>query len=247
MSFDKSDQDQGNQAPGTFDKTAGQQSDNSQPFLVIGERAFATPDDVQKKISSADAHIEKIEAENKAYRERQEALEKAANDNLSARELLEGIKSATSQPAPSETPSISPEEVAAKAIQIATNQVQENLKSDALKKAEEANLNEALTAAKEYFGDDYIDKVNDLGKEHGLDGKAINNLAKQSPKAFANLFLPKTEQSKGPSDGDYNSAAFHQQSKTESTSFMKLTTVKDRAAEVQRRIQEAEQRARNNQ
>jgi hypothetical protein len=236
MSFDNTgDPQKSKQESGTFGEE--DKGGDKKPYLVIDGREFATQEDVIKHISSAQEHISTLEGENRSYRETQEQLKKAADENISARELLEGIHKATTQPKAPETPALSKEEIAAEAAKLASQMVDEKLKSDRVKEAEQANLSECLQSAEQALGEDYIQRVNEIGKAHNLSGAQIDNLAKTAPSVFKRLFLPEDKKGKGPSDGEYNTAAFNKVQEPEKrTSIMSVTDNKSRANLVQERI-----------
>ena len=218
---------------------SGQPTDDNQVFLKVGERAFAKPEDAARYVEHSSTHISKLEEENRLLREAQDKLQHAADDNVTVRELLEGMRNAaTTSTPPSATPSVSKEELVAEAVKIATTQVREELKSEQQLALEKTNLNEAMTAAQEEFGEQFIEEVGKIGTQHGLTGVQINNLAKQSPKAFAKLFLKGKSASSGPSGGEYNTSAFQQSSQIKRPSIMSVTDNKSRARIVQERIAE---------
>ena len=235
MSFDTADQANQKVSEGGFDSPS--KEGDSQPFLVIDDRVFHTQEDVIKYYKNANSHISKLEQEAKARAEEEEALRKAAEDNLSARELLEGIRKASTSKPSSETPSMSQEEIVAETVRIAKQEMSEQLKSEAQKALEEKHLAEATEKAKQCYGSEYLDKVLEVGKQHGLNGAQITNLAKVSPDAFAKLFLPEQKETAGPTSTEFNTSSFNQQSNDKPVPFMKMITVSEKAAEVQRRIQ----------
>lgn len=233
MSFDTDDKSESSN--NGFDQPAGE--DQTPKPIKVGEREFATQEDLERHILSAQEHITKIEAENAEMRAKEEVLSKAAEENISARELLEGISKANKSTESSETPSKSQDELVAEAVALATARVSENLKSEAIKHAEESNLQSAMDEAKEAYGDDYIKKVVELGQTHGLTPDKIDNLAKTSPKAFANLFIPADKPSGRPASGEYNSTAFNEDATpAKPGSIMRVTNNKDRAKIIQDRI-----------
>ena len=236
--FEKADQSDSNNLPGSFEKK--DESHDQRPFLAIGDRVFSTPADVEKFYRNANDHIKSLEEENKTFKETQEQLRKAADDNLSARELLQGIKDASTSGKPSETPSVNKDELVAEIVRIATTQVSDELKSHQQKEYEDKNLSTAMNAAKEAFGETFIDDVLRLGVEHGLDSAAVNNLAKTSPVAFEKLFLPAQKGVTAPVEGSINTSSLHTKHSPEKRSIMKMSKVTDRAAEMTRRILEKE-------
>lgn len=235
MAFDNDDKSTSTSGFGSKEDAPADQPKS--PFLKVGEREFAAPDDVTTHISAAQEHIAKLEKENQEMREREAVLQKAAEDNMTARELLEGIQKATSTPKPSETPSVDKEELIAEAVRIATTTVEHNLRSEAERRAADTNLADAEEAAKKAYGDSYKAKIIELGNTHGLTGKQIDNLAKQSPAAFKSLFIPTAPASSGPTDGSLNTGAFQQPPKDEKPKrIMAATSNKERAAIIESRI-----------
>ena len=234
MSFDQADQASSNPTTGSFDTTQGNTGD-SQPFLQIGERVFATPEDVKKFYESSQTHIQTLEEENKGFKETHENLQKAANENISARELLEGIK-ANKANDHVETPPVDQAALVAEAVRIAKIEISEELKSNQQKELDSNNLTSAMSQAEEYYGEDYVTAVNKIGKEHSMTGAQINNLAKTSPVAFGKLFMPDQKASATPAEGDINTNGMNKEPADTKVEFMKLTKVNERAAEITRRI-----------
>jgi len=231
--FDESDKDKS--TVGGFEPK--ENGADKQPFLKIGEREFATAEDVRKFYENSQSHIKKLEEENSNYREREGVLSKAAADNVSMRELLEGINKAAASQKPSETPSVSRDELVAEAVQIATTQLREELKSERTKEAEEVNLRQAMKVAEEHYGSDYIGKVIEAGRAIGLSGAQINNLAKQNPEVFSRTFIGQVKKaSSGPAEGDINTAALKEQPQDRKGGLMKILDNKSRANYVMERI-----------
>lgn len=152
------------------------------------------PEDVRKKIEHQDKHIQTLEAEAK---ERDEKIIKllesqAEKDDKSMaaediKALVETLK--TSRQEPGQEPP-SQQEVSIDEI---TSAVGDKLKEQALKDKQEANLQAAMEAAKEAYGDDFETKVVELAKSKSMSLEALNNMAANNPAVFNELFLPQVE------------------------------------------------------
>jgi len=232
------DNDDKSKSPGSFNEGDTTSVDKPNVFLQVGDRVFSTAEEVAKHVAASQAHITKLEAEAKEQSDQISKAAAAADDNVSMREILEGLKNANqSQKAP-DTPAASKEEVIAEAVAIATQRVSENLKTENQKKLEDDNLAVAMELAEEKYGDDFKGEVIKVGKDHGLTGDQVNNLAKTSPIAFQRLFIPVVPSGNGPAEGDLNTQAFNQQpGDTNKVSFMRMSKATERADEVTRRIQ----------
>lgn len=231
---DKDDQSKSNE--GGFDKQ-DQAADHNRVFLQVGDRVFTSAEDAAKHIAAAQSHIKKLEDEAKERDSNLDKVSAAAQDNVQMREVLEGLKQATHSQNTPATPAVSKDELVAEAVALATQQVDETLKTRAQSRMEDDNLASAMDLAREQYGEDFKDKVVKLGSEHGLTGKQINDLAKTQPMVFKTLFIPKTTDGKGPSSGDLNTSAFDAKpDDTTKKPFMKMTDSNQRAQAVAARI-----------
>jgi len=217
MSFDNSSASN----PGNNDQS-GQQSGHQEPtnnqnstptgenvFLTVGERAFHTRDDVVKNISHAQDHISNLESENSTLKTESSEL-KAENERLQAivDANTQGARQSTSGN-DQNTTGLSNEELVKQAADLALGTI-ENRQTAA---QQNANLSRCEAKAKELYGDDYVTTVTAKGKELGMTGNQIDALGKDSPEAFAHLFLTEgRKQSHQPSSSSVNTAAFNQQS-----------------------------------
>jgi hypothetical protein len=239
---DDDDKSKSNQGGFGEESTGG---DQLQPFFQLGDRVFATPEELSKHIENSQAHIKTLEQEAAERKAKIEKLSAVAEDNTTIREVLQELKGSATQPKDTEeTPSLSQEELVAETVKIARTQLKEELKSDAQVEVERQNLDAAMEAAREAYGEDFNKEVVKLGKELKLTPTEINNLAKQSPLAFKRAFLPETKVSKGPTDSSYNSQSFNDKGDDgPKGSIMRMVTVNDRAAMVQAKIAAKEKQA----
>ena len=152
------------------------------------------PEDIRKKIEHQDQHIQTLEAEAKERDEKIiQLLESQAekDDKSMAAEdikaLVETLKTSRQEPV-QEPPS--QQEVSIDEI---TSAVGDKLKEQALKDKQEANLQAAMDAAKEAYGDDFETKVVELAKSKSMSLEALNNMAANNPAVFNELFLPVVE------------------------------------------------------
>lgn len=165
---------------------SNQQDD--QAFLTVGDRTFATPEDVTKKIENADSFIEKLKAENAEKDARTEKLLDKVTELLDQKEssskvddLLEQLNR-TEQATPDST--------------VNSEQIVETVLSELTAKEQAAlqdrNLESAMSKAKEKFGDTYINTVRAKAEELGLTLEDVDQIAKTQPKLFDSTFIGAT-------------------------------------------------------
>jgi len=170
-----------------------------QAFLIIGERAFHTPDDVVKKIENADSHISTIEEENARLRAELEAAQQRAESETTANdsaakilEKLQELQQSTGNTA--NTNAVSKEDLDAlkqQAVQEALAKVNEETN----RQVAERNLATCLEEAKAAFGDKVGDAVKATAEELGMSTADVDTMAQNKPEVFRRLFLPKSSTS----------------------------------------------------
>lgn len=158
-------------------------ADHTSVFLVAGERAFRSADDVVKNIENAQSHISTLEAERAADREKLAAI-KAENERL--RKIEEGLDGRNNSGNDDQTDQLSKDELAAQAAVAAVDIMKQNQN----KEVQEDNLAQAEAAAKEAYGDQYVTKIDEIAKGLNMTLAAVDQLGKTSPGAFKRLFLP---------------------------------------------------------
>jgi len=162
--------------------------------IIVGDKVF-TPEALAKKLQHQDAHIANLETENTNHVEnssklldRLDQIEKKVTDKDDLTSLLETMKqNNTDNQEPPETETedtqpLSKDEL----VTAAVNQL--NAQSE--EKAQEDNLNKAIAAAKENYGDDFSTKIDSIGESLGMNVQQVVKMAKEQPSAWAKLFIP---------------------------------------------------------
>ena len=151
-----------------------------QPFLVVGDRAFATPDDAKTKISNQDTHISTIESENAQLREE---LNKAIEELKAAKTLDEALQGSNKKTLTLEQ------------IEEASNTVYQRNKQNE-KRLE--NRRACNIAAEKSYGENFIDNIISTAKELNMEMSAVDNLAETQPEVFKRLFIKEATTSTPP-------------------------------------------------
>jgi len=210
--------------------------------LQAGDRTFKSQDDVVSHIQHSQNHIATLEAENADLRSKLEAANAKLGelDDLKQQvnDLMNQMQEDPQQQQSSQTGPISVEEV--------VKTVKGELEKDATESTRVENWNKAKTAAHEKWGDEYLTKVQERASAIGLSVEDIDDMAKNKPMAFRRIILEEQERAapERPSpfaESSVNVPGGNQQPQLPKpqTPFTKLST-KDRAAEVQRRLQAAQ-------
>lgn len=143
--------------------------------LIVGERAFATMDDVKTKIVNADQHITDIEGENATLRAQLVEANKLADVSKSLEEVLNKEND--------------------KDEGLTLDQVRELVSNEVStgKKQDIAEANSALCQkqAQVAYGDDFIVKMQEIASEIGLSMKDVDKMAESNPRLFERTFIPK--------------------------------------------------------
>jgi len=111
------------------------------------------------------------------------------------------------------------------------------VKAEALQQKREANLNSMVEKAKAAYGDDFGDKVDQIGLENNMTPKEVIKLAQDNPTLWMKAFLPEGK-AKTP-DTSGNGVMTAGESSAPKSSFLKLRTGKEKRAELDRRMKEA--------
>lgn len=163
-------------------------ADHTQVFLVAGERAFRSADDVVTHVTHAQNHISTLEEERKSDREKLESQTKEiARLKLIEESLVPGH---TTDRKPAETPQVSTEQMAAQAATLAVGLLAETK----AKELQQSNLADVEALAKQSYGDTYATEVVKIGAAIGMTPEAIDDLGRTSPDAFKKLFIPSSAQ-----------------------------------------------------
>jgi hypothetical protein len=157
-------------------------NDHNQVFLVAGERAFRDAESVVKNIENAQAHITTLEAERVTDRE---ALATAQAEVARLKKIEDGLDGRQSGN-DDRTDQMSIEQVAAQAADMAVGKIAQS-KTVA---EQTKNLADSEAKAEAAYGKDYLNKISEIATNLNMTLKAVDELGKSSPSAFARLFLP---------------------------------------------------------
>ena len=233
-SDDQSQQQQQQKTVVADDTNKGQQGDHA--FLIVGERAFATKDDVSRNITAAQTHIKTLEQENAKYRDDVKSLSEEVTRLKTALEgMQQGTTSQTSGKE-NQTGALSKEELVTAVVQ----QVRHTMTAEEREVQRKTNINTVFSEAVTAYGDKdkMISKVAYAAKELHMSMADVDELAKNNPRVFRQLFIPQKQsnQSAQPTDGDVNTSTLN--GKTDQTQPFNVTkhTSKEIAAEVARRL-----------
>lgn len=140
---------------------------------------------ILKQNSNAQSHINTLEGENKTLRTQLEELQRELSNSASFQDLLAGLENqgASTTVVEPKTPSVDTDQL--------TSQIKDAVLGELTQAQqmaiEQQNINEALKLAKEKFGDKYEEQLVTIGENLGMDMSDIDNVARRSPKAFAQL------------------------------------------------------------
>lgn len=194
---------------GSNNDNQNQQGDNQSVYLVVGDRAFKTQEDVIKHIANAQGHIATLEQERVTDREANSQLTEEVG-NLS--KIVDAIPRQDANQSnsgnDSQTENLSSEELIKRTVELVKGSIQ----SDATATQQNTNLSTCETKAKELYGDQFQETVLGLGKKLGMNGAQVDALGKDSPDAFARLFLNAEHGSSSmpAHEGGMNSSALNQ-------------------------------------
>lgn len=175
--------------------TTSTEDTETNTVFKIGDREY-TPEDIQTKVTNQDSHIAKLEAENAEYR-------KKIDEYMDTLKTLQD-ESTTSKPTEgqSDTPTISPEEVA--------KVVQRQLEAHSSRTQQKSNLNKVDSALKDRFGGAEGGREAFLAKaqELNMEPKRLMELSAESPDAVLSWFeKPQQTGSTGSSTSGHNTTA----------------------------------------
>lgn len=218
------------------------QQDNATPnsqeqevFLKVGDRVFKTQEDAINHITHAQNHISKLETDfasaTSLVDKQAELLEKARKVD----EVMEALAKRDSSGNGEETPGLSKDEVIADAIRAFEQRQQEARQQETVQK----NWEEVTNTLTKAYGDKTDEVVQKVAAENGLSIEEAAQMAQRHPKVFLKMFDVKSQ----PATAKPNLSTVNAQyvasspSQSEYRPLSKMS-MKERAAEVERRIQE---------
>lgn len=233
QSGDDTSQQQQQQSSVTNDTSKnGLQGDSA--FLIVGERAFATKEDVTKNITNAQSHIKTIETENAQLREKTQNLtQEVERLKLAVEGMQQGGKETSTAGKDDQTGNLSKEELVTAVVQ----QVRSTMTSEQRETVRTNNINTVFAEAKTAYGDKVYEKVGAKATELHMTPKDVDEMAMNNPAVFRQLFLPTngTQQSHQ-SGGSVNTASLNGDDKQKTPFNVTKHSSKEIADEVQRRL-----------
>lgn len=214
--------------------TENQSNQEEQVFLKVGDRVFKSQEEAVRHISSAQEHISKLEndfASATSLVDRQaQLLEKAKNVD----DVMEALASKNSSGNAEGTPQLSKDEVIADAIRAFELKQKEQTRAQQM----EQNWSTVTSTLSQMYGDKTDEVVQKVAGENGLSIEEAATMAKSHPKVFLKMFDNGTYRSAAkPNQGSVNSLSVNTPARTEHRPLARMS-MKERAAEVQRRLQE---------
>lgn len=158
--------------------------DDDKSFIEYNGQVFSK-EDVLKKLSHADSHINTLVDERKADRERLDALEASVANASKVGDVLEALKGTPAAPA-------TPAEPADKGAPVDANAIAETVLSqlserEAVKRSEE-NWNSVTQSLTKAYGEKVNEKVKLVAIENDMTVEEAAAFARSKPKAFLKLF-----------------------------------------------------------
>lgn len=206
-----------------------QQTTGQSVFMVVGERAYRTQDDVVNKLNHADQHIATLESERDADRQTIKNQETEIGTLKAEVERLTKIVDAL--PGGKDTNAVTSgkeQQTAIPSKEELVKDVLDEMQAKTTAEQRKANHTACIEAAKKKFGDGNVDaEVERIAGDLGMSVDQVVQLAAHSPKGFNKLFLGGTgDIPAGPSQSsrDVNTNSFQdtQQSTEKPVNITKL-------------------------
>lgn len=197
---------------------------DQQPALIVGERAFASMEDVKTKITNADSHISTIEAENAKLRAAKEALEAELKEAKSLEDALNRTNSSK------EGQTLTAEEI--------RNIAKETLSETQQQTLRDTNRIDCLSKAEEVYGKDFIQTIAEEAKGLNMTMEEVDSMAEKNPALFKRTFIKSEPPKKNPAsfDSNVNTANFQYDPAPQEEKRVLDMTSKERAAALQRKL-----------
>lgn len=198
-------------------------------FLIVGERAFRSRDDVIKNIEHSQNHISTLESERA---EERKIIDQLRQENENLRKAAEAVGSKGNE---GETANLSNDELVKRAAEMAAQSMRDQESAAQQKK----NLDGCVAIAKETYGDNYTKTVTDKANELGMTIAEVDALASRAPQAWEKLFIGETQSDSSfqPSQGNVQSSVAQQKpNQQQPQNIMKIRTEKGRMDYVRERM-----------
>lgn len=162
-----------------------------EPFAVLEDgRVLQTKEDAIKALTHARQHITTLEQENAQYKSKKADEERAALQSDIAKEVLDTVRKEASRKADL-TDQASKAELNKDELRAL---IREEYAAEQTATKQNMNYKSCLQNAKEVFGDSIDDKIGARAAELNMSMDEVVSMAKRSPTAFSELFIPKTKQ-----------------------------------------------------
>lgn len=171
------------------------QDDKNQPsedqsWFEVDGRKF-DKESAKTYYENASSHIGRLEQENAELREQQKQLDKLEKLEALLQQQADHQNLEGKSPEPDDTKSVDIDELTRQVYE----QVTGKLTTQQQEAAREQNRAQAGQKVKAAYGENYADKLVEIGQDYGLDQKGIMDMAETNPKMFERIFLPKASKS----------------------------------------------------
>ena len=174
--------DQGAQGPSEGDK----------PFLEVEGRQFFSPDDVKKKLTSADSFIDQLKQERQQDREKMERMSSQLEDMAAKLEKAKGVDELLDKLDRGDS-GVDKTNTSVD-LDSVKRELRDEIFSDLTRKeqeqVQERNFTEVANALQERYGDKADSVVFEKASELGYSREEVADFAKNKPRAFLALFAP---------------------------------------------------------
>lgn len=235
MSFLEQGSNQEPQTPVEDNQQVAQQPAGAeeQVFLKVGDRTFKSQEDAVRHVSSAQDYIQKLESDFESATalldRQQQLLDKSKNVD----DVMKAIAQRDSSGNAEDTPQLSKDEVIADALR--AFEQQQEMRTAAQQKAENARL--VHSTLSQSYGDKMDEVVQKVAVDNGLSMQEAEEMATRHPKVFLKMFDTGSRHTAKPTQGGVNTQAVYTPQE-QPYRPLKRMSMKERAAEVQRRLQE---------
>lgn len=210
-----------------------QQAQEEQVFLKVGDRAFKTKEDAERHVTSAQEYITKLENDFKSSTDLIAKQEELLRQQRNIDDVLNKIAERDSSGNAEATPQFSKDELLADALD-AFEQRQQQRTVEQQRNANAAMVRETLSKA---YGDKLDEVVQKVAGDNGLSIEDAADMATKHPKVFLKMFDTQARSTAKPTQSSVNTQGFTVPQEAPFRSIKRMG-MKERAAEVQRRLQE---------
>jgi hypothetical protein len=210
-----------------------QAGSEEQVFLKVGDRAFKTQEDAERHVTSAQEYISKLENDYKASTDLIAKQEELLRQQRNIDDVLNKLAERDSSGNAEATPQLSKDEVIADALRAFEQHQQQMTEAQ----QRQANANMVRDALVQSYGDKLDEVVQKVAGDNGLSIEDATEMATKHPKVFLKMFDAQPRNTAKPTQSSVNTQAFRAPEEKPFRSIKRMG-MKERAAEVQRRLQE---------